>query len=564
MLIPYKDGRALRFWSTAVREPLENNKNFEIESLLQFMNEATIVCSAGSCFAQHIGKNLIKRQFKFLLSKFSEDRLESFGFGNVYTTRQLRQWLEFSMKDLIWSNDTFFHNEEGQFYDYLIPHLSPLNSELALSDRRTKICSEFISYIERADVFIFTCGLTEQWVTQYGEALAMCPGTLFGEFDPTKFRMQNLSFEEISDDLKAIEYMVSSINPKIKIIFTVSPVPLTATAEKENILVANSFSKTKLRAAVGEHVLKSSISSYFPSFELITFNTLGDWRFEKNLRSVSTQGVDYVMRHGFNEQYASERIEIENSQLLEEAELHCEEQKLETLNMASTLKHQNDPIFLIGDSHMGYLATALKSRGKFICGGQVMNGSGWSDHKFRLDEKKIFIPEESDKSKEIWDKIFDVLEQYKGSAVIYTNIGFQTHRHIPRIINFTGGLQWLTLQDVADYFSNHQTGVLEVLARLSEYGRITFVEDPNCWSVSKSANSEAEELLVDLMKINFPVYVQYIKNVSDLLNCEYLSAFNAILQNTHYETGNGLKAVGNDGVHGSEIYYKKLAENFIV
>ena len=81
--------------------------------------------------------------------------------------------------------------------------------------------------------------------------------------------------------------------------------------------------------------------------------------------------------------------------------------------------------------------------------------------------------------------------------------------------------------------------------------------------MSKSANSEAEGL-VDLMKINFPVYVQYIKNVSDLLNCEYLSAFNAILQNTHFETGNGLNAVGNDGVHGSEIYYKKLAENFIV
>lgn len=86
MGLPYQDSNKNRFWSQAVKSPLENNQNIAIENLLDFIDEDSVVSSAGSCFAQHIGNNLINRKFTFLLSKFSDDRLESFGLGNIYTT----------------------------------------------------------------------------------------------------------------------------------------------------------------------------------------------------------------------------------------------------------------------------------------------------------------------------------------------------------------------------------------------------------------------------------------------------------------------------------------------
>ena len=71
-----------------------------------------------------------------------------------------------------------------------------------------------------------------------------------------------------------------------------------------------SVSPEHLWINVGEHVMKSKKSEYFPSYELITHSDLGDWRFESNLRSVSSNGVRYVMRHGFDE--AMEKADHQN------------------------------------------------------------------------------------------------------------------------------------------------------------------------------------------------------------------------------------------------------------
>ena len=56
-MLPYQDGLKERFWSTGVREPLEEGKTIAIHNLFEIIDENTIVSSAGSCFAQNIGKH---------------------------------------------------------------------------------------------------------------------------------------------------------------------------------------------------------------------------------------------------------------------------------------------------------------------------------------------------------------------------------------------------------------------------------------------------------------------------------------------------------------------------
>jgi hypothetical protein len=274
----------------------------------------------------------------------SEGRKESFGFGNIYTTRQMKQWLEFFLRRRKWSDQTLYQDNENLSYDYLLPHFDPVSSPVELSRKRHMIREEFISQISIANVFIFTCGLTELWSTRLGEVLTICPGTVFGEYDPKAHYFQNLDFGDILEDLSKIEEYISEFNPNIKFIYTISPVPLTATAEDEHVLVATCFSKSKLRAAVGEHVRKSKDSKYFPAYELITHSNVGDWRFESNLRSVSTNGVEYVMRHGFKEEMKNARLINKQDDYSNSIDIHCEEEKLETANRLK-LKFNDDQQF---------------------------------------------------------------------------------------------------------------------------------------------------------------------------------------------------------------------------
>ena len=559
--VPYKDGKLSSFWSTGVRVPLQKNIRFDIDSILKIIDKDSIICAAGSCFAQHIGKNLIKRKYNFLTSEFNENRTESFGFGNIYTTKQMLHWLEFCTGKKEWSDQTYFENKKNQIFDYLTPHLLPVHNKKDLFKRRKNIGRELKSYINKANIFIFTCGLTEQWETTKGEALAMAPGTTFGVFSPSKHCFSNLKVSEILKNLNDIEKIILTLNPKMKFLYTVSPIPLTATAEKEHVLVATSFSKAKLRAAVGEHVRGSERSFYFPAYELITHNTISDWRFEKNLRNISNIGVDFVMQHGFKTQPKPKKHDKKDLNFFSTTEIFCEEQKLETLNRVKNNSKNHSNIFLIGDSHMGKLGEAFKNFGKEFYGGQIMNSSGFSNINFKYDKKKIFIPTENKKSEEIWENTYFQLEKCKGNAKIYTNIGFQANLNIPSAVDSINN-PFLTIESVEEYFRTNHKKTLDLLKNLSKYGKIIFVEDPNTYSLFTSYPTN--ENILRLMKINFPTYTSYLKKFSKEINGLYIDKYHLILQKIHRDTGNGLNALAaGDLIHGSKIYYKKLAEHMI-
>ena len=68
-MLPYADGLNERFWSKGVREPLEKDHRTAIYSLSNIIDKNTYVSSAGSCFAQNIGKNLLNKNYSFLQSK---------------------------------------------------------------------------------------------------------------------------------------------------------------------------------------------------------------------------------------------------------------------------------------------------------------------------------------------------------------------------------------------------------------------------------------------------------------------------------------------------------------
>lgn len=224
----------------------------------------------------------------------------SFRTGNIYTAAALKQWVFWALgkeasPEEVWEKD-------GRFYDPFRPAIEPngfASAEEMLKSRQTTL-----EAIRRAVTdcrrFVFTLGLTEGWVNkEHGFTYAMCPGTLAGEFNPDLHAFTNFEYREIQTDLAAALRAMREVNPTIRVLLTVSPVPLTATASGEHVLTATTYSKSVLRAVAGEVSNKYSFVDYFPSYEIITAPAFRGMFYEPNMRSVHPDGVAFVMSSFF-------------------------------------------------------------------------------------------------------------------------------------------------------------------------------------------------------------------------------------------------------------------------
>jgi hypothetical protein len=276
------------------------------------------VATAGSCFAQHIARHLRSSGFNYFVTETANPIVpanvaEKYGYGaftarygNIYTSRQLVQTLHrayglFSPLDDAWCR------ADGRFFDPYRPQIQPdgfASSAEYQSDRHQHFAA-IRQAIERLDVFVFTLGLTEAWVSRVdGAVYPICPGVAAGDFDETKHVLVNLSVRDVIDDLNAAIEFILAKNAQARFLLTVSPVPLVATAEPRSVLVSTTYSKSVLRVAAEEVSQACNTVAYFPSYEIITGNYTRGRYFADDLRSVTEEGVSHVMRL-FMEHYAS-------------------------------------------------------------------------------------------------------------------------------------------------------------------------------------------------------------------------------------------------------------------
>ena len=307
MTHPYDDLPREAFWKTAVAEA--DRDAFPGLYVPAFpITRETTVATAGSCFAQHIARYLRMAGCTVLDAEpaprpMTEKAAQAFGYGlfsgrygNVYTARQMRQLLEdvadgMAEERFVWEND-------GRFRDAFRPTVEPegLDSAEEVMLHRNYHLERTSRMLQQADVFVFTLGLTEAWEdVPTGRVFPLCPGVAAGTFDPAQHRFRNFRHAEIVADLHAIQAQLRRFNPQIKLLLTVSPVPLTATATGRHVLDATAWSKATLRAAAGEFVEDTTDAAYFPSLEIVTHPASGGPWFEPNLRSVKPEAVDKVM-----------------------------------------------------------------------------------------------------------------------------------------------------------------------------------------------------------------------------------------------------------------------------
>ncbi|MEP2785114.1 MAG: GSCFA domain-containing protein [Pseudoruegeria sp.] len=308
---PYVNLPSEAFWRSGVAEV----SALELEAIYtpRFpILKSSRIAAAGSCFAQHIGRQFKSRGYGFLdvepapalLAKESWDRfgfnMYSARYGNVYSARQLLQLFQraagtFTPQEECWEKN-------GRFFDPFRPSIEPngFESRAEMEKDRAYHLAAVKTLLEQADLFVFTFGLTEGWeCLSDGAALPTCPGTIAGEYDDQRYGFRNFTYPEVLADFEAFMDLARAINPDLKFLITVSPVPLTATASGEHVLAASSYSKSVLRAVCGDLKTRHDCVDYFPSYELVSSHPMRAMFFRPNLRSVSPVGVAHVMETFF-------------------------------------------------------------------------------------------------------------------------------------------------------------------------------------------------------------------------------------------------------------------------
>ena len=311
MTHPYSDLPTKAFWRPAVAEA----SPFALEDLYTpkwRLEPGTKIATAGSCFAQHITSHLKAERFNVLdlerpPCSLPQEEHQRFGFslyscryGNIYTAQQLLQLAQevrgrFRPAAIAWERD-------GRFYDALRPGVEPegLGSAEEVMEHRKYHLSRVKLMFKRMDVFIFTLGLTEAWVRVAGmhrTVYPTAPGTIAGHFTPQDFQVDLYRCADVVNAIEQFRHVVTALRRgrPFRLLLTVSPVPLTATASGQHVLTATTHSKAVLRAAAGDLAASCDSIDYFPSYEIITNPAARGLFYAANLRSVLPEGVAVAM-----------------------------------------------------------------------------------------------------------------------------------------------------------------------------------------------------------------------------------------------------------------------------
>lgn len=304
---PYQALPDTAFWRRAVAKPTMT----EVDPVVGFPFKITKkdrIVTAGSCFAQEIARHLSESGFNFhvtehphsIVSTYEAARQQygvySARYGNIYTARQLVQMFDRAFGQFTPIESCWRH--EGRYVDAFRPTIPPegFGSKEEMLDARAAHLKCVRRAFTEADIFVFTLGLTEAFEDRRdGAVYPVCPGTHGGTFDQTKFAFVNFGVDDVVADIEDFLERLSHVNQNARIVLTVSPVPLVATASGRHVLTATTYSKSVLRVAAQRIADNHSNVAYFPSYEIVTGNHARGAYFSDDLRSVTREGVKHVM-----------------------------------------------------------------------------------------------------------------------------------------------------------------------------------------------------------------------------------------------------------------------------
>lgn len=269
------------------------------------LSRSDTVFTMGSCFARNIEEELARIGCKVPTREFSVPQSERGGprqnhlltlFTPPTFSREIRWAESIYQRDGKVAEadcaDYAFELAPDQIIDLGLSGTIPVSYRRFVERRRELY--DLYSAAFTAQCFVMTPGLVEAWFDKKtGKYINPTPMRKGVPLDIDRFCLDILDYETCLAELLAVIDIIRKYNPRISALITVSPVPLYLTFSGEDILVANTYSKSVLRAAC-ECVVKSRERvDYFPSYEAVTLSTRSVW--EKDRRHVDAAFVKKIV-----------------------------------------------------------------------------------------------------------------------------------------------------------------------------------------------------------------------------------------------------------------------------
>ena len=261
------------------------------------------VYAIGSCFARGIENALAARKMMVESAALEFTRLQAanrepsgLGFLNKYNTYSIFNELHWALDpNAVFPRDSIVQLTETSWYD---PHTNPSLEFVGFEEtlQRRALVQTVTRRIKNCRVVIITLGLAEVWRDVKANVFVNgTPNSLLLKNQPDRYEFQLSTFAQNWANLEMIHRLLTTYgHHDVHIVITVSPVPLMNTFSTMDIVVANSWAKSLLRAVSQEWAAIHPNVDYFPSYEIVHNSDRGQM-WEDDLRHVKGAGVQHIM-----------------------------------------------------------------------------------------------------------------------------------------------------------------------------------------------------------------------------------------------------------------------------
>ena len=250
----------------------------------------------GSCFSEHIGQRLSDLKFQ----------VQSNPFGIVFNPSSIEKSLNRIIdKNYFNDNDVF---EKDNFWFSLDAHSSVFtDSKENLIELLNSKIDEWNLLLNTASFLTITLGSAFAYKNnKKNKIVANCH-----KLPQELFEKLLLESQDILPNFKILIEKLLKKNPKLHILFTVSPVK-----HLREGLVENNLSKSILIQSIHQLIKQSHNCHYFPAYEIVN-DDLRDYRFyEADMAHPNKLAIDYVWDK-FSDVFFNETTTFINEQLVQ-------------------------------------------------------------------------------------------------------------------------------------------------------------------------------------------------------------------------------------------------------
>ncbi len=230
------------------------------------------VLLVGSCFTDEVGEKMVRGGMEAMVNPF----------GTLYNPASIAASLLRSISERDYTEDSteLVQGNDGLWHSWMHHSRFSSKSKTELLDAINETMHKVGSFLREADVLVITLGTAIIYrQKETGMLVANCH-----KMPDAMFVRERMTAYDIADQWLMLLQLLESVNPRLKVIFTVSPI-----RHKRDGMHINQISKGILLQALDEMAVE-----YFPAYEIM-LDELRDYRFyADDMIHPSELAVEYI------------------------------------------------------------------------------------------------------------------------------------------------------------------------------------------------------------------------------------------------------------------------------